>query len=261
VGVAFLRSPEAVPVLSAQDHVIRQGQPSDSTVRAQTNGEGAFLTGKCKISGWLFVPTSGVAGQIPLLDVDFRVHGHCRWSPVKHQYFGDINDYRKYGLLRLLAREGGLRLGICWMLTPDDDRADGGRISYLADPELWRPPDPDLYDHLAAALKGGSSRALTTLETADLIPGAWFHSDLLQDGAGARADYIRAMLERFQGVDLVFFDPDNGMEVKSCPIGRKDSSKFLAYKEAAETFHSGASLLIYQHFGRVEREVYVREEI
>jgi hypothetical protein len=23
---------------------------------------------------------------------------------MKHQYFGDINDYRKYGLLRLLVR-------------------------------------------------------------------------------------------------------------------------------------------------------------
>ena len=180
---------------------------------------------------------------------------------MKHQYFGDINDYRKYGLLRLLAKEGGLRLGICWMLTPDDSRADGGKISYLAEPERWRNPDPDLYDHLAAALKGGSPRALTMVEAGDLIPGARFHSDLLQDGACARAEYMRTMLERFQGVDLVFFDPDNGLEVKSCPIGRKGSSKFLTHREAATTFQTGASLMIYQHFGRVEREVFVREQV
>jgi len=180
---------------------------------------------------------------------------------MKHQYFGDINDYRKYGLLRLLAKEGGLRLGVCWMLTPDDGRADGGKISYLAEPERWRTLDPELYDHLAAALLGDLPRRLTSVETGNLIPEARFHSDLFHDGAGARSDYMLAMLERFKGVDLVFFDPDNGMEVKSCPIGRKGSSKFLAYEEAAATFRTGASLLIYQHFGRVERGAYVREQI
>ena len=39
---------------------------------------------------------------------------------MKNQYFGDINDYRKYGLLRLIAKKTGLKIGICWMLTPDD---------------------------------------------------------------------------------------------------------------------------------------------
>jgi len=180
---------------------------------------------------------------------------------MKHQYFGDINDYRKYGLLRLLAKEGGLCLGVCWMLTPDDGRADGGKISYIAEPERWRTLDPELYDHLAAALLGNLPRRLTSVETGNLIPEARFHSDLLHDGACARAEYMRTMLERFKGVDLVFFDPDNGMGVKSCPIGRKGSSKFLAYEESAATFRTGASLLIYQHFGRVERGAYVREQV
>ena len=33
---------------------------------------------------------------------------------MKDQYFGDINDYRKYGLLRPIIASSG------WMLTPDD---------------------------------------------------------------------------------------------------------------------------------------------
>jgi len=37
---------------------------------------------------------------------------------MKNQYFGDINDYRKYGLLRCFA-EAGLNIGVCWMLTPE----------------------------------------------------------------------------------------------------------------------------------------------
>lgn len=39
---------------------------------------------------------------------------------MKNQYFGDINDYRKYGLIRLLTGAGKLKTTVCWMLTPDD---------------------------------------------------------------------------------------------------------------------------------------------
>ena len=41
---------------------------------------------------------------------------------MKNQYFGDVNDYRKYGLLRVLQREANLRCVVAWMLTPDDGR-------------------------------------------------------------------------------------------------------------------------------------------
>jgi len=39
---------------------------------------------------------------------------------VKHQYFGDVNDYRKYGLLRALQTPGTLSLAVGWMLSSDD---------------------------------------------------------------------------------------------------------------------------------------------
>jgi len=39
---------------------------------------------------------------------------------MKEQYVGDINDYRKYALLRYLAEKGGVRTGVCWMLTQPD---------------------------------------------------------------------------------------------------------------------------------------------
>ena len=47
---------------------------------------------------------------------------------MKDQYFGDVNDFRKYGLLRLLTLQDGLRLGVCWMLTAPDGRPDGRRL-------------------------------------------------------------------------------------------------------------------------------------
>lgn len=180
---------------------------------------------------------------------------------MKHQYFGDINDYRKFGLLRLLANVGGLKLGISWMLTPPDGRPDGGKIGYLDQPRHWRVHDPDLFDHLASTLQGGGERHVGALEANNLIPGARYHSEILEDGVAARAAYMKAMLERFEGLDIVFFDPDNGLEVKSCPPGRKGSSKFLACREAAATFATGASLVVFQHYCRVERGAYARQQV
>ena len=55
---------------------------------------------------------------------------------MKNQYFGDINDYRKYGLLRTLQSTGSGRLLVAWMLTPDDGSRDGGFRSYLL-PQRW----------------------------------------------------------------------------------------------------------------------------
>lgn len=49
---------------------------------------------------------------------------------MKNQYLGDINDYMKYGLPRTITQVTGLRLTVCWMLTPDDSRSDGGKNRY-----------------------------------------------------------------------------------------------------------------------------------
>ena len=71
---------------------------------------------------------------------------------MKNQYFGDINDYRKYGLIRILSDGGIIRTGICWMLTPDDTRTDGKFTEYLAKSEEYKKFDPDLYDFLGQCL-------------------------------------------------------------------------------------------------------------
>jgi hypothetical protein len=64
---------------------------------------------------------------------------------MKNQYFGDVNDFRKYGLLRRLVLPNHLKLGVCWMLTPSDGRTDGKFLSYLQHPQRFQQCDPDLY--------------------------------------------------------------------------------------------------------------------
>ena len=76
---------------------------------------------------------------------------------MKEQYVGDINDYRKYALLRALAGEGAVKIGVCWMLTPSDGRADGNRLGYLRKP-AFSEFDPPLFDLLATVMDAPDQR-------------------------------------------------------------------------------------------------------
>jgi hypothetical protein len=75
---------------------------------------------------------------------------------MKEQYVGDLNDYRKYALLRALAAGGENRIAVAWMLTPPDDRNDGNKRAYLDQPEKHRRFDPDLFDLWSAPRPWGT---------------------------------------------------------------------------------------------------------
>lgn len=176
---------------------------------------------------------------------------------MKDQYVGDINDYRKYALLRALSSGGTNRIGVCWMLTPSDGRTDGRKLAYLQQPERNRHVDPELFDILAHAAAEPDRRRLATIEDSGAIPGAAYHNELLPDELTGRHAFMGRCAYEFRAVDLIFFDPDNGLEVSSLPKGRKNSSKYLYLDEVAAFYASGKSLLIYQHFPRVDRAVFL----
>jgi hypothetical protein len=175
---------------------------------------------------------------------------------MKHQYFGDVNDYRKYGLLRVLQSVSGLRLGVCWMLTPNDGRHDGNFTAYLNSPKEWRRHDPALFDTLAEVVP--IERHLRHVDERELLPSALLFTSQVPDGRTGRAEYFWRCREAMQGVELVFFDPDNGIEVNSCPPGSRGSSKYVAWSEIVDTYQSGKSVLIYQHFPRQPREAFIQ---
>jgi hypothetical protein len=176
---------------------------------------------------------------------------------MKNQYFGDINDYRKYGLLRLLSNSGEIETAVCWMLTPDDGRTDGRLIKYLDEPAKWRQFDPPLFDHLRQLVLSQKLRDIRGTEMPAILPSCRFAPGLLPDDAEGRTRYFQAFTDIAKGCDLIFFDPDNGIEVKSKPYGRRDSSKYVYWRELVEAFRGGHSLLVYQHFPRVKRGPFI----
>jgi hypothetical protein len=175
---------------------------------------------------------------------------------LKDQYFGDVNDFRKYGLLRALAVAAGLRLGVCWMLTAGDSRTDGNFLGYLAKPVQYRHRDPELFDWLKQVIEVEKDRRTARIENSTLLGPAVFQSSILTDRHVERSKYFSDCRSRFSGCDLVFFDPDNGLEIGSRPRGRRHSCKHLFWDEVCETFLADSSVLIYQHFIREKRADY-----
>lgn len=175
---------------------------------------------------------------------------------MKNQYFGDVNDYRKYGLLRALGSVTPLPIGICWLLTADDGRTDGEFRRYLQEPDRWRDYDPELYDHLRQLLVPGTSRSVSHARSWDLIPGATYYEAPLRDDTPSRNKYFEGAWAGLKECPIIFFDPDNGIEIPSKPIGTKDSAKYLYWREIERAYEAGHSLVLYQHFPRRARDAY-----
>ena len=176
---------------------------------------------------------------------------------MKDQYVGDIYDYRKYAILRALAGNGEARLGICWMTTPPDGRPDGRMTDYLAKAEEWRSFDPQLFDLLQAVIHGPDRRRLSLIEDNDGIPGANYVNTVVPVGHEARRAYFASAMDALSDRDLVFFDPDNGLDVASVGTNRREAAKYIYRSEIQSAYAAGQSVLFYQHFARVERGAFV----
>ena len=164
---------------------------------------------------------------------------------MQDEYFGDINDYRKYGLLRCLD-EVELRVGVCWMYTPPDNSGQGQRIAYLNEPNKYRFRDADLFDFLKDRVRT-QRRAVRELEEASdtLFPRATFFSESLPEEAVERDTYMRRALRALDKADVLFFDPNIGLETPSVRYGRARSSDYLYWSEVERAAREQASIVIF----------------
>lgn len=176
--------------------------------------------------------------------------------PMKVQYLGDVNDYRKYALLRLLAG-AGLKLGVNWLLTPDDSRTDGNVRGYLARPAEFRPYDPDLFDLMGTIPVAPTFGDFQQIEDKGVILDAVYFNQYVPAGIEAREAFHTASMQQFDDCDLVFFDPDNGLAIQSTSKSRANGIKFVFDDELETHYGTGRSLLIYQHFPRAARVQFI----
>lgn len=141
---------------------------------------------------------------------------------MQDRFFGDSNDYRKYGLLRLMAggQPGpiGLRIGLLWMSW-----RFSGKTDYLND-SSFAPPDPALYaalkqEHSLYRIENSPANSrLLYLQQQQLIPQAHYFNREIKPRVkekpteGVRT-YFRKAVDWFADGprDLLYLDPDAGL--------------------------------------------------
>jgi hypothetical protein len=177
---------------------------------------------------------------------------------VKNQYFGDVNDFKKYGLLKQLSNGCASEIAVCWTLTEDDSRSDGSRIRYLEEPAKWRTLDPPLFDFVRCQVIERGVRSVEALAESRALPNCRFFPELLPDHLAEREAYFERFFRFAQGADLVFFDPDNGLGITAIQRGGRNSSKYVYPCEVERAWDTGKSVLFYQHFPRRPRDSFLR---
>lgn len=172
---------------------------------------------------------------------------------MKDQYVGDLNDFAKYQLLRICAVLFD-QITVAWMLTKNDGRTDGGRTGYLQQ-RGFRDADPELFDQLRTLVARGE-RNVAAVQTAKFLPGCSFEPEPVPLSHVDRSAYFERLARQAAEDTLIFFDPDNGLEVASVAKHRRGAEKFLFWDEVQMIRDTGASVMIYQHFPRVDRVTY-----
>jgi hypothetical protein len=137
---------------------------------------------------------------------------------MQNRYTGDIGDFGKYAMLKALVGDD-LRLGVAWYLNPDEEgNTDGGFVAYPRLEEC----DPQLHDSLSDLVARGDRRVAAVEAAAPLPEQTIFHSapltfrDLATFATAARRErsycWRRDALATTANADVVFMDPDNGLE-------------------------------------------------
>ena len=169
---------------------------------------------------------------------------------MQNRYVADAGDFGKYLLLKKLCNND-LKLGVNWCLVENENHNnDGKHISYLEKQNsLFHQADGLLFEQLQKIIRQ-SSRNIYSVEQSDILPkGTHFFSEKIPLQS-ARIEWHKRSLFGFENSDLVFYDPDNGLEIKSCGINSSKAVKYVFIREIIDTWKKKKSIVIYQHTNR-----------
>ena len=175
---------------------------------------------------------------------------------MQNRYTGDIGDFGKLGLLRVL-QAAGFSIGVNWYLTPDENHNQDGKHTNYDDLQSC---DESLWSELKQIVDSGN-RNVAALQK-DSILKATFYAEPLDFKGKKKAErreirenwHLNA-LKKLSGLDLVFVDPDNGLIVPSAK-DRPKENKYVLPEEMAKYYEQGSSVIYYQHKARRQDSYY-----
>ena len=164
---------------------------------------------------------------------------------MQDNYVGDIGDYGKYGLLREVCSEA-MTLAVNWYrVVPkrNGKQDDGKYTNYLSAPHLYREYDPDLFDSLYKIVKEKQDRRIELVEDETLFRATCFSGEI----GNNRDTWHRLALETTKGTDVVFLDPDNGLETEKMYRTNGSTEKHVKWTELKDYYMRGQNVILYQH--------------
>ena len=181
---------------------------------------------------------------------------------MQNRYVGDVGDFGKYALLRRLcgpSEERRVRLGMVWCLFPNEGHnGDGRHIAYL-DAADFQDLDKVLITALRIIIQSGQRDVSSILSGSILAPGTIScHEPVsppkpcsLADRLLWRSAWVQRCFELTADCDLVFFDPDNGLEdgIQYQSITRRQGNTSIGTSSPRFGI-VGDTLLIYHHLNR-----------
>ena len=172
-----------------------------------------------------------------------------------------------FGHLRKQIPTNPLPSGSYGTWVPDETHnGDGKHIHYLYpsayNQERYRDCDPTLYDTLREIVRS-NRRNVSNIRNCQVLPlGTRFYEAVLtfnrpddqgpfarKDRVARRKAWLYDALKFTDGCDVVFIDPDNGLEVKVDPYHRR-GPKYVYFDELLPYLERNQSLVIYHHIGR-----------
>ena len=188
---------------------------------------------------------------------------------MKNQYFADIGDYSKFALISTMLPTG-LKIGLNWYLTQNDEKTDGKYIEYLDKPE-YHESDPELCAFLKQTINH-NLRDVSEIKKFKRFSNVIFYEELLDiqnisartvEGRNERIknreDWFSKSLMQLSDRDLVFCDPDNGIATNKMKTAIKNSIKYITLSEIERMIDAGFSLVIYNHRDRSKEENYLEK--
>ena len=183
---------------------------------------------------------------------------------MQNRYVADVGDFGKYALLRIITKTD-LKLGVNWYLTPDESHnLDGKHTSYLHK-DSYRGYDDDLY-RIMKDIIDGRKRNVHSVQESGILPSSTVFCDSALDLTGEsnpvkrriiRQSWHNAALNRLQDCEIIFPDPDNGLQVKSVSLTGQKGSKYIGLDELKDYYKHGKSIIFYNHRERKQEEAYL----
>lgn len=201
---------------------------------------------------------------------------------MQNRFVGDIGDFANHGILRALCGTpekpvDGLKPGVVeYFNTPaprDLEKGAGKHIEYLKvlayNNFTYRDCDPELYNALrklvGESLVNGAELTIDPERAAALLPvDERYYGDPIV--AGERDQWIEGALENTANADVIFLNPDNGIElrIEALTIDSKTKNQIVGLNQETESkehasvrelqgyARRGQSLMIYQHNVRID---------